>query len=222
MLGQLPQRGVRGFAQVNPQNLWLVFTAEQLTDSLRVTYLHTPVLRASALMDTECLHANILANLLTDPIAKAHLSDTSNPQWSTDEAGYLHLDGHMYIPKADDLHLCVLRYKHDHPLSGHFNQNHTLELICHEYTWPGIHTYMKDYIKSCMAYTRAKTPRHQPYGMLKQLLVPNRPWNSILMDFIKQLPSSSGFTAILIVIDWLSRQAIFIATCNTITSPKLA
>ena len=48
---------------------------------------------------------------------------------------------------------------------------------------------MKDYIKSCMACARAKTPNHQPYGMLKQLLVPNRPWNSISMDFIEQLLS---------------------------------
>jgi len=53
--------------------------AEQLTNSLRATYLHTPVLRASALMDVEHLHTNILANLPTDPIAKVHLSDTSNP-----------------------------------------------------------------------------------------------------------------------------------------------
>ena len=42
------------------------------------------------------------------------------------------------------------------------------------------------------------------------------------MDFIEQLPSSSGFTAILVVINQLSKQAIFIPTHNTITSPELA
>ena len=56
----------------------------------------------------------------------------------------------MYVPETDDLRLRVLRYKHDHPLLGHFGQNRTLELIRHEYTWPGICTYMKDYVKSCM------------------------------------------------------------------------
>ena len=103
--------------------------AEQLSDSLHATYLETPVLRASALMDVERLHADILANLSTNPIAKAHLSDSSNLQWTTDETGYLRLDGCIYVPKADDLCLCILKYKHDHPLSGHFGQNRTLELI---------------------------------------------------------------------------------------------
>ena len=90
---------------MNPQNLQPVFTAEQLSDLLCATYLETPVLQASALMDIECLHANILVNLSTDLIAKAHLSDSFNPRWSTNEAGYLRLDGHMYIPKAEDLSL---------------------------------------------------------------------------------------------------------------------
>jgi len=92
-----PKEGDRGFTQVNPQNLRPVFTAEQLTDSLRATYLHAPVLRASALMDVEHLHTDVLANLPTNPIAKAHLSDTLNPRWSTNETGYLCLDGCMYI-----------------------------------------------------------------------------------------------------------------------------
>ena len=41
------------------------------------------------------------------------------------------------------------------------------------------------------------------------------------MDFIEQLPTSSGFTAILVIVDCLSKQALFIPTHNTITSPKL-
>src|ERR1700730_2888136 len=42
------------------------------------------------------------------------------------------------------------------------------------------------------------------------------------MDFIKQLPESGGFTSILIVVNWLSKQGIFILTHDTITSLDLA
>ena len=102
-------------------------------------------------MDIERLHADVLTALPSDPIAKAHLLNTLNPRWSTNETGYLHLDGRMYIPETDNLRLCVLWYKHDHPLLGHFSQNCTLKLIHREYTWPGIRTYIKDYVESCMA-----------------------------------------------------------------------
>jgi hypothetical protein len=42
------------------------------------------------------------------------------------------------------------------------------------------------------------------------------------MDFIEQLPPSLGFTAILVVIDRLSKQGVFIPTVDTITSAQLA
>jgi len=42
------------------------------------------------------------------------------------------------------------------------------------------------------------------------------------MDFIEKLPSSSGFNTILVIVDRLSKQAIFIPTHDTITSAELA
>jgi len=42
------------------------------------------------------------------------------------------------------------------------------------------------------------------------------------MDFIEKLPSSSGFNTILVIVDHLSKQAIFISTHDTITSAELA
>ena len=69
---------------------------------------------------------------------------------------------------------------------------------------------------------RSKSQHHKPYGFLKQLPVPEQPWNSISMDFIEKLPRSSGYTAILVVVDRLTKQAIFIPTHDTITSAELA
>jgi len=42
------------------------------------------------------------------------------------------------------------------------------------------------------------------------------------MDFIEKLPFSSGFDTILVIVDRLSKQAIFIPTHDTITSAELA
>ena len=69
---------------------------------------------------------------------------------------------------------------------------------------------------------RSKPQRHKPYGSLKQLPIPEQPWNSISMDFIEKLPSSSGFDTILVIVDQLTKQAIFIPAHDTITSVDLA
>jgi len=100
-------------------------------------------------MDIETLHSDILSALPSDPIAQIHLADPPDSHWSTDKAGFLRLDSRIYVPDLDDLHLWVLWYQHNHPLAGHFGQNQTLELIRCEYIWPGLWTFVKDYVWSC-------------------------------------------------------------------------
>src|SRR4029077_11909890 len=180
--------------------------------------------RASSLVDVDNIHRDIISALPHDPSVAEYLTDPipEDSRWSRDTNGLLRLDNRVYVPDTDDLRLRILRYKHDHPLSGHFGQNRTLELVRREYTWPGIRTFVKDYVSSCTSCARAKIPRHKPYGLLKQLPIPERPWNSISMDFIEQLPPSSGFTSILVVVDRLSKQCVFVPTHDTITSPELA
>ena len=69
---------------------------------------------------------------------------------------------------------------------------------------------------------QSKPQRHKPYRSLKQLPISEQPWNSISMDFIEKLPSSSGFDTILVIVDQLTKQAIFIPAHDTITSVDLA
>src|SRR5258706_11865751 len=80
---------------------------------------------------------------------------------------------------------------------------------------------VKDYVASCTTCACIKSPRHKPYGKLKQLLIPSRPWSSISMDFIEQLPASKGFSAILVVVDQLTKQVIFIPSHNTVNTPQV-
>ena len=69
---------------------------------------------------------------------------------------------------------------------------------------------------------QSKPQCHKPYRSLKQLPIPKQPWNSISIDFIKKLPSSSEFDTILVIVDWLTKQVIFIPAHDTITSVDLA
>ena len=69
---------------------------------------------------------------------------------------------------------------------------------------------------------QSKPQHHKPYRSLKQIPIPERPWNSISMDFIEKLPSSSGFNTILVIVNQLTKQAIFIPAHDTIMSADLA
>src|SRR5258708_1670779 len=80
---------------------------------------------------------------------------------------------------------------------------------------------VKQYIRSCTVCACSKANRHKLYGFLKQLPIPPRPWESVSMDFIEQLLTSEGNTAILVIVDCLTKQSLFIPTHDSIDSPEL-
>ena len=215
------KEGGNDYAKVNPHNFRPIFTQEQLSVSLRATSLISLAFRGASLMDVEQLHADIRVAYASDLLTSVQLPQPSDPKWTLTDSLLLQND-RIYVPDVADLRLRVLKHKHDHPLAGHFGQNKTMELIRREYVWPSMRTFVKDYCNTCATCKRSKTPRHKPYGLLKQLPIPTRPWDSISMDFIEHLPPSSGYTSILVIVERLTKQGIFIPTHDTITSAQLA
>ena len=170
-------------------------------------------------MDLDTLHQDILLALPSDPIATKHIS--ADGQWSMDPNGLFLLNNRIYVPSAGNLRTCIFQYNHDHILTRHFGQNKTLELVCYRYSWPSLCADVQQFCKSCVTCMQSKPQFHKTYGSLKQLPIPEQLWNSISMDFIKKLLSSSGFDTILVIVDQLTKQAIFIPAHNTITSTDL-
>ena len=64
-------------------------STQQLSESLRATSLLISTLRASVLMDSKQLHADILAHLSSDPVAQKHIGITSDPRWMQSDDGFL-------------------------------------------------------------------------------------------------------------------------------------
>jgi hypothetical protein len=171
------------------------------------------------------LRSFILSAYDTDPAVQSFRADSDNSKysrWSVDDVGFVQIDQWILVPEFRDLQLRILQSFHDHPVSRHFGVNKTLSVSRWEYTWPNIWEFVADYVKSCTTCARSKAKRHKSYGLLHQLPVPLCPWESISMDFIKQLPDSEGFTTILVVVDRFTKQALFILTHDTITSTQLA
>ena len=206
---------------MNPYNFCPVFTHEQIVAPLQATILTTPTLCTATILDQDQLYSDILATLPFNSSISDHLLHPEG-YWSKDNAEFLRLDNRMYVLDNANLCLQVLQYHHDHVLAGHLGQNKTLELIRRHYTWPNICDDIQKFCKSYVTCMRSKPQHHRSYGSLQQLPIPEHLWNSISMDFIEKLPSSSGFDTILVIVDCLLKQAIFIPTQDTITSAELA
>jgi hypothetical protein len=142
------------------------------------------------------------------------------PSWN--ERGLLMFDNRIVIPDVGNLRLKILRARHNSKIGGHGGVMKTLEIITRDYFWTGISADVEEYVKGCAVCQRTKASRHSPYGKLKNLVVPERPWQHITMDFIEQLPASNGFDAILVVVDRLSKFSYFIPTKGTDDTAKFA
>ncbi|CAA7265598.1 unnamed protein product [Cyclocybe aegerita] len=199
------KEGGNDYATVNPHNFCPVFTQEQLAMSLRASTLITPSLHGATTLNIKKLHADIQEALLNDPISAAQLLAPSDPKFTFPLTAYYFS---MIISLFQTLTTC--------------GSNKTLKLVRREYAWPSMHDFVKDYVNSCVICNRVKPRCHKPYGLLKQLPVPECPWNSISMDLIEKLLPSAGFTDILVIIDRLTKQAVFMLTHSDLTAVKLA
>ncbi|SPC65294.1 related to transposon-encoded proteins with TYA, reverse transcriptase, integrase domains in various combinations [Ustilago sp. UG-2017b] len=128
----------------------------------------------------------------------------------------------VVVPDVDDLRLLIVQDRHDSPSAGHPGRRKTLSLVRRSFFWLGMSKFVHTFVDSCETCRRIKAVWHKPYGHLKSLPVPPHPWSSISMDLIEQLPPSSDFTAILVVVDHLTKMAIFVPTTNELDAPELA
>ena len=87
-----PKEGGRDYAVINQHNLRPIFTNEQLASLLRASSLIHPTLSAAMIVDVELIHRDIIAGLASDPLAKHHISDSSDPRWSFGPDKLLRLD----------------------------------------------------------------------------------------------------------------------------------
>ncbi|KAL0154784.1 hypothetical protein M9458_049047, partial [Cirrhinus mrigala] len=115
-----------------------------------------------------------------------------------------------YVPQA--LRQRLLQLVHATPSSGHPGITPTVQLLNNRYWWPSLQSDTISFVKDCTICNTSKSAHQLPAGLLQP---PRRPWSHIAIDFVTDLPPSSGHTTILTVIDRFSK------ACRLIPLPKL-
>jgi transposase InsO family protein len=82
--------------------------------------------------------------------------------------------------------------------------------------------YVGKYVSTCDLCLRTKAQRCFPVGELHPLPVPPEPWDTISVDFIVELPESSGHDTIMVVVDSVIKKAHFFPTVTPITAARTA
>jgi Reverse transcriptase (RNA-dependent DNA polymerase)/RNase H-like domain found in reverse transcriptase/Integrase zinc binding domain/Chromo (CHRromatin Organisation MOdifier) domain/Aspartyl protease len=117
----------------------------------------------------------------------------------------------------------VIHDNHDLAIAGHPGYIKTYSKIARTYYWPNMSKDIRKHVQECDPCQRTKPTNQPPSGRLRSLPIPERPWESIGMDWLGPLPkAASGKDMILIAVDRLTKMARFIPTHSSDTSQKTA
>ena len=92
-----------------------------------------------------------------------------------------------------------------------------------QFWWHKMKREIGSYMAKCDICQRVKAGHQRPAGLLQQLKILEWKWDSVGMDFITGLPTSSrGNDSIRVIVDRLSKVAHFLPVKTTYQSSKLA
>ncbi|KAL2004441.1 hypothetical protein VTN00DRAFT_6592 [Thermoascus crustaceus] len=150
----------------------------------------------------------------------------NNPNITKGEGDIILFKGLVYVPTK--LREDLVRDIHEAPAHGHQGIEKTIERITWNFYFPGLRRMVRRIVLQCDLCIRSKAAQHAPYGLLQNLDAPKRPWQSISLDFITDLPASKEpltgiiYDSILVIVDRLTKYAYFLPYKKASNAEELA
>jgi hypothetical protein len=167
----------------------------------------------------QCLVNDYLEDPSLGSIYKSCLSRKSLPLFSLHD-GLLYVQCHgdtlLCIPKSSDLRFLLLHDFHDAAIAGHLGFDKTYAALHRVAFWLNMSVDTHRYVESCSSCQHNKVVHRLPAGLLQPLEVPEQHWDTVSMDFVVKLSTTSRkFDAITVFVDKLSKQAHFAPSRTT-------
>lgn len=115
---------------------------------------------------------------------------------------------------------------HAHSILAHLGARKTMSYLREQVWWKDMVQDISKFCDTCHTCKTAKSNNQKPYGLLKALPVPFRPWEGIGMDFVGPLPESknrnSTFDTICVIIDLLTGMVHLVPARQTFRAREIA
>lgn len=129
-------------------------------------------------------------------------------------------ESRVFVPGCEGLRTEFITHFHD---AAHLGKDKVYNRLSRYAYWPYMFSDVAKYIASCRDCQENKVPNELPGGELKPHEIPDRFWETITTDFRTELPKSErGNNAIVVVVDKISKWAIFVPTQKSVSAPEVA
>nr|GEX08948.1 putative reverse transcriptase domain-containing protein [Tanacetum cinerariifolium] len=137
--------------------------------------------------------------------------------------GTLCLNGRSWLPCYGDLRTVIMHESYKSKYSIHPDSNKMYQDMKRLYWWPNMKADVVAYVSKCLTCAKVKVEHQRPSRLLVQPKIPEWKWDNITMDFVMKLPKSSqGYDTIWVILNRLTKSAIFVPMRETDPMEKLA
>ena len=168
----------------------------------------------------------ILNSYSVDPVAcsmlqKLAVDPDSCPGFQLQE-GLIKQDRKIRVVANSGLQTKLNQAFHASPVGGHSCILSPYHRVKQLFSWAGMKVAVENFVKQCAICQQAKHELCNKPGLLQPLPDPHSPWQAISMDFIEGLPKSDGYSAILVVVDRLTKVSHFLPLKHPFTAASVA
>jgi hypothetical protein len=128
----------------------------------------------------------------------------------------------LMVPNENELRTRLYDEFHRPPHRAYFGRRKMRKIICQQYFWPGMKSYINRYIGNCPKYKCSKNFRLKLAGLLRPLPISQKPWQHVTMDFKSFNKNRYSYDAILVIVDRLGKRSFSLPTHKTCTAADLA
>lgn len=125
--------------------------------------------------------------------------------------GMLYKGTRVCVPNDEQVRGKVLKDGHDSMFAIHPGTTKMYQDLKRTFWWPGMKSDVVNFVSKCDICKKVKADHKKPGGVLNPLEIPEWKWEKVNMDFVTGFPrSSKGNDAIWVIIDRLTKTAVFI------------